>query len=503
MFDCGKPKHVATFEKSLKRITDYIHREGDKGECSGGRWPKNLYDAYHTVPPMLPQIEDPNNLGVLIEDRGVMIMWEGELRHLPTGRNDLRNGLVHSYTLLWNQCTPLMKSKLEQQPGFPTFNPAKDPITLIAEMRNIVSGREGHMQDAWSLCKLFKFMPGEWQKEAETNEEWMECFHGMWEAVKQHGGSLWSHPLLIQDRAQEIAGAVNIPTAAQLQQAEQAVENKMKTMFILTMANKAKHDDLRTHLQNSYMVGCDEYPMNTPELLSVMNNWKPKEAAQGHYSYMQIRASEDDGLNFAQEGDSGVQVNKAEGEKKGISMIQSRKGRPKSMMKASFYRDPTGESPKPASEDNIQQSPCIHCAGPHGLKACTDITNEQLGKLLVQLGGSSKGQMIFQDDKARGSSLNRNYLYLDTCSTEDQRVVPQYLNGVHTINDPLTLYTNAGKSQTNKKGYLGENRFLARREGYSQCYLTQNAGTNIPHHLQQQEAGGSIRLSHSQGYCSV
>ena len=73
-------------------------------------------------------------------------MWEGELRHLPSWRNDLQNGLVQSYALLWNQCTPLMKNKLEQHPDFPTFNAAKDPIALIIEMRNIVCRREAHMQ---------------------------------------------------------------------------------------------------------------------------------------------------------------------------------------------------------------------------------------------------------------------------------------------------------------------------------------------------------------------
>lgn len=59
-------------------------------------------------------------------------------------------------------------------PRFPTFNAAKDPIALITQMRNTVCGREAHMKDAWSLCKLIKFVLGEWQKESETKEEWME-----------------------------------------------------------------------------------------------------------------------------------------------------------------------------------------------------------------------------------------------------------------------------------------------------------------------------------------
>ena len=32
IFDCSKPEHAAAFEKSLKRVADYIRREGEK-EC--------------------------------------------------------------------------------------------------------------------------------------------------------------------------------------------------------------------------------------------------------------------------------------------------------------------------------------------------------------------------------------------------------------------------------------------------------------------------------------
>ena len=45
-----------------------------------------------------------------------------------------------------------MRSKLKTHTDFPTFTPAKDLITLIMEMRNIICGREDHMQDAWSLA---------------------------------------------------------------------------------------------------------------------------------------------------------------------------------------------------------------------------------------------------------------------------------------------------------------------------------------------------------------
>ena len=80
-----------------------------------------------------------------------------------------------------------MKRNLEQHPDFPTFSTAKDPTALVQEMRNIVCGCEAHMHDAWSLCKLIKFMLSEWQREGEPNQDWMERFHSIGKLLSSMG----------------------------------------------------------------------------------------------------------------------------------------------------------------------------------------------------------------------------------------------------------------------------------------------------------------------------
>jgi hypothetical protein len=124
---------------------------------------------------------------------------------------------------------------------------------------------------------------------------------------------------------------------AQEQQAEQDVENEMKAMLMLAGANKAKHENLRMHLQNSYTMGRNEYPGNMTELLSMTNNWMAK-PSQGHYDYAQVKAAEDDGLNFMQEGTNRAQ-DQQEPERKNVSMVQSKNGRAKGMLKVSSFGD--------------------------------------------------------------------------------------------------------------------------------------------------------------------
>jgi hypothetical protein len=91
-----------------------------------------------------------------------------------------------------------------------------------------------------------------------------------------------------------------------------------------------------------------------------------------------------------------------------------------------------------------------------------------LGEILVQIirseqQESSEGANISQSTATGG--LKKNYLYLDTCTTEDQMVEPAYLKDIHTVPKPLHLHTNAGSSSTNRKGYLGSQLFWLDRMG--------------------------------------
>ena len=109
---------------------------------------------------------------------------------------------------------------------------------------------------------------------------------------------------------------------------------------------------------------------------------------------------------------------------------------------------------------------CIHCGGDHDLSTCDLLSNTELLDIMSQLklvdkqqqGG--EGNMLFQGEKQdKKSGLKRNYLYLNTCTTEDQMVNPSYLTKIHKASKPLTLHTNAGSINTTLKGYLGSELF--------------------------------------------
>ena len=78
---------------------------------------------------------------------------------------------------------------------------------------------------------------------------------------------------------------------------------------------------------------------------------------------------------------------------------------------------------------------------------------------------------MFRVDYNKGTTLHKNYLYLDTYSTKDQMVVPNYLKGIHKESNPLTLHTNTGVSHMDRMGYLGNTAYWLDKGGITNVIL--------------------------------
>ncbi len=417
-------------------------------------------------------------------------MWEGELCHIPTRRNDLANGLVKAYALIWDQCSQVMRSKLEQFPIFRTFDAAKDPIQLLTEMRNIVCGREAHMQDVWSLCQQIKLLVVSYQENNETNEKYFERFNGMWEALIQQGGNLTAHPGLTRDRAQEIAGAGNAVTQAHMDEAQAQLDEEMKAAFMLSGANSRRHKKLKRHLEDAFTMGRNEYPANTTALLSMMNSFRGIDEDRLVPRHAGASDEPDDGLNFMQQGNEHP-------ERKEGNEVSSTKGGVNMFMKAKAGNKAPPKQGTREREEKLAQ--CMHCGAAHDLADCPDITTEQLGEILIQLEGltEEQGNMMFQEGEA--SVLKKNFLYLDTCTTEDQMIEPSYLRDIRTADKALTLHTNAGSSRSTKQGRLGSMMFWLDEGGIANVVSLRSLESRFHVRYDSKEEGGSFICDMAQG----
>ena len=176
IFNCGDPEDVAEFEKSKKAIINYIRRNGGK-ECVIAA--QSIEDGAvatipkPTKPPKIPDPDQPNaNPPVLIDDEAEVIMWHGELKLIPSRRLNLQQQMEQAYAIVWDQCTQTMKSKLEQLKAYENINASKDPNDLLAEIKNIVCGREAHKPPVFSMVQLMKMLVCFTQEWEMSNEDY-------------------------------------------------------------------------------------------------------------------------------------------------------------------------------------------------------------------------------------------------------------------------------------------------------------------------------------------
>ncbi len=108
------------------------------------------------MPLYLPQIEDPNQSelipSMMVDDPIETNIWQGTMKTIPAQQINLQEGLNTTFMLYRYQCSPTLRSKLEQLTDWPP----KSLIWQIKYIRNIVCARESHHKPVYSMVQLLK-----------------------------------------------------------------------------------------------------------------------------------------------------------------------------------------------------------------------------------------------------------------------------------------------------------------------------------------------------------
>ena len=503
-FRAGRMEDAAMFIKSKKALVNYLRMNGDLEATYVADSIENMALAGPPRPDRPVQIQDPAAgaaVGAMIDDEIEIMIWQGELKGYAKRRNNFVEGTKRAYATAWDMAEPALKSKIEQIGTYPQMLAGKNPVQLLEELRNVIFGREEHQQTVYSLVQLHKMLVLFYQQPGQTNEAYKEDFEALWEAYEQQGGNMWRQPGLIADRANDIAAdnGRNAPDPADIAEAETWVESRFKASMMLSSSDNKRYESLKNYLENRYVMHhSDEYPENTTRLLSQMNNFRADRVGKSRDDKRRNEPTpDDDGVNFAQEGqDSPEEPAAEEKNQQGASFIQ----RGYTLQEKKSYADVAGTKPSGPSirwkkepqkhEDKAKNKAkeikaagalvakpktCMHCGGAHPLENCPDLTDEQLGQILCQIDIAEKQTDFVNQDREDGgmlqqssgasSMLNPNYLYVDTCTTDDQMVNPTFLSKIHKVSKALRLHTNAGAASTNKRGYLGNTLFWLDRMG--------------------------------------
>ena len=494
----GDATHPSIFEEVWEALANRRRQTGADGAPEVAAAMEQFTAPTVDVPDPPPDnIPDPNNAGQQIPNphlRRDTLLWEGRIKMIPQLEQKLQVQLKAAYVDVWESCHPKLKTKLKSLPNYEQIDADKDVISLGLQIRALACGAESTKNKVYTMVQLNKMIITFYQKNGQSNSDYLKQFQGIYNAIEQQGGTLCTMPRVVEARARQLAAedGRNDVSDDDMDAAEAAVNEEIKTAYFLSGANQTMHGDLKLDLANSFVKGENKYPTTIAACMELLESWESPMRRGQNAQRQQQRGGEAEGVSFAQHGsfdepkeecEDGAAADKPGG---GATpdRIPSRRNRRRKKNKVKFEQDAAGnpviphqshamdgEEEETGQEGGDENVECPHCNGDHTLAACPDLTIEQLREIHLQLceeeGVDADGVSFLQEGAAlitdqrqiRTGGLRQNRLYLDTCTTSELMANAAFLTKIFQSDTALNLHTNAGTSRTKMKGFLGSIEF--------------------------------------------
>ena len=264
VFDVGASSDPAKFSKSLKSIENYIQK--NYKTCNDIlkviQQLKRPTLAYPKQPTRV-QYTDAN--GDFDEDGFDMakFAWKEDYKGMKYRMDKYNNNESNAWALIYDQCSPELKNKLEGTSGYDNVKSSNDIFKLLTIIRGYSCQfdtlNDEYMLIVKSLKNLFYFF----QKTEQTNSEFHEDFMALVEVIEEYGetGSLTYFPNMIKKEL--LSKNITDPSQAsadELKEAKGIVREKFLAALMLNGANASKYSELKRSMAENYVTGMSEYP---------------------------------------------------------------------------------------------------------------------------------------------------------------------------------------------------------------------------------------------------
>lgn len=481
------------------------------------------------MPPATITIQDAAGADIVQANTEAVEIWKARLSSVTSAEKAVAEARETFFGDTLALCSLDIESKLKKLANWIEIRNSRCPVRLLEEIKLLMynAGRKHHPATMVTdlIQRLYSMQQGNMTDEKwyDHRVAMIKAIESLGGSVCHHVGLIQR---CAEERAEADGRDADDVDADDIAAATEDVAEECMGALILSGAN-AKHDDYKAKLHNDYRNGINNYPRGAPAALEDMSSHintytigrdaERRRDQQRRRDEADRRPGNDEGLNFLQHRhstDNGDELDETEDdpnpyeeladEEVDVSMSDAPSPSYADMVRSDTTAVPEDDvvgsdttavpedteaddtatdiapdtTPSGASFEDLINSgeTCAHCGGDHSLSTCPEVTDEALQAMLERFEATSittalgsDGGMLFQGGrlKARGSKggLKSNYLYLDTCTTEDVMSRPEYLSGIHNLATPLVLHTNAGTCSANQQGYLGSTRFWLDRLG--------------------------------------
>jgi hypothetical protein len=306
VYDCADIRQSDMFMRTTKEIAEYVgstyKQGGDICRAVEGLSMPTLHD-----PP-----DPPENA-----TRTQLRKWEKKVDEFVKRELQLEENIQTLYSLVWGQCTDIMRQRIEALNTFADMSDTKNGLELLRAIKNISYNVQHQKKLSQALHESKRRYYSLVQTKHETTQMYLEQYRNVTDVLTHSGAIVGFEPGLFQEFAIE-----RNKTIEELTEEDKAeIQERYHAMAFLLGADRNRFGKLIEDLENEFLRGHDDFPKTLTSAYHLLTNWK-----HDPRNTMRIMGPTNEGVSFVNEGTN---------DSKGVNFAtESHKGGKKQMQRA-------------------------------------------------------------------------------------------------------------------------------------------------------------------------
>ena len=304
--------------KTTKEIADYVGREFKNHPGDIRLVVLHLQGLQFTLP------TDPAPNATETE----RMIWRETIKSFCVRRNVLSENIRRLYSLVWGQCSDVMRQKIEALDEYAVFSVILDGVELLQAIKNFCFNFQSQKYVPHSLHKTKRQFYLCSQGKDATTQSYFEKFLNVVDVIQHSRGTIGHEPGIELLIAEESKVDIELMTPAQREVLKgQAQERYLVAAFLLG-SDRTRYGRLIENLKNDYLQGQDNYPKTVIPTYNLLTHWKEKScnlmfggSANDGVSFANVDGNTDGGKETALVNSGGGQTHQRGGHFKGMSHI--------------------------------------------------------------------------------------------------------------------------------------------------------------------------------------
>ena len=404
IYDASDARQSDQYMKTTREISEYVGRTYKYGG--------DVRVAVETL--SIPEFAVPTDPAANASRTDVRI-WEKLVDEHVKRMSHLTENIKTLYSLVWGQCSDVMRQKIEAHAGYDRIYQNGDGLGLLRALKSTAFHFQEQKYLGHAIHEALKRYYNCAQGKFATTQSYMEHFQNTLDVVTHCGGTVAGNPGMEDSIIAERGLTLVELTADVLADIRAEALARTTAIAFLLGCDRARYGRLIDDLENDFLQGRNHYPMTVVAAYNLVTNWKQENRFW--------RTPIADGVAFANVD-------------KDISHITCHKCK-----KKGHYANKCPER----DEETHETGATLLMAG---IKD-GDFDNNERNFQFLQNGNDAVTCQIGEDGR-----LPMSWILLDNQSTVDVFYNPDLLTNIRTDTKSMSIHCNAGVATTNLIGNL-------------------------------------------------